>query len=335
MDEGRPIIAITMGDPAGIGAEIILKALLDDALWRNARPLVYGDLDRMQYLAERFAIPVHVAEVESPEGAAGTYPRIDVIDLADIGAEFPFGSPSARSGRAALDYIEAAARDAIGGQVAALVTAPIAKDAIRMAGSKYNGHTDMLADMTHARRHAMTLVAGKLRAIFVTDHVALAEVSARITHKRVLDTIELAAEALTLLGEEGRPIAITGVNPHAGEGGIFGAEETEKIIPAIEAAKSHGINCVGPIAGDVAFHRMYRGDYAIVVTMYHDLGHAPIKMIAMDEGVNWTVGLPIIRTSPDHGTAWDIAGTGQARPTSFKNAYQLACRIVAREGAPL
>jgi 4-hydroxythreonine-4-phosphate dehydrogenase len=322
-----------MGDPAGIGAEVILKALFDDAMWKDAKPLVYGDLERLLTLIDRFSWPIEVVPVDSPADVIGRYPRLEVVDFSNAGPDFPFGAPSVKSGRASLDYIRPAAIAAMEGRVAAIVTAPISKDAIRIAGSTFSGHTDMLAAITRARRHAMTLVAGNLRAIFVTAHIALSQVPSEITRPRVLDTIELAAEALKLLGEDGRPIAVTGINPHSGEMGIFGSEEMEKVVPAIEEAQGQGINCVGPVAGDIVFHRMYIGEFAIVVTMYHDLGHAPLKMVAFDEGVNWTVGLPIIRTSPDHGTAWEIAGTGKARPDSFKAAYRFALNLVKRKQA--
>jgi 4-hydroxythreonine-4-phosphate dehydrogenase len=267
------------------------------------------------------------AGVSSPLQAKGAYPTLEVMDLANAGADFPFGRPSAASGRAALSYIEAAAQAALKGEVAALVTAPISKEAIREAGSKYTGHTDMLAAMTKARRWAMTLVAGRMRANFVTAHVPLAQVSKSITRQRVLESIELAAEALALLGEAGGPIAVAGLNPHAGEAGMLGREEIEAIAPAVGDAQRSGVNCTGPVPGDTVFLRMKNGEFAFVVAMYHDQGFGPIKLVGFDAGVNWTVGLPIVRTSPDHGTAFDIAGTGKARPESMRNAVLLARRV--------
>jgi len=331
MPGDKPLIAVTMGDPAGIGAEVILKAFADDALWRGASPVVYGDLARLNAVAERSAFALELVRVESPRKVDGRYPRLEVVDFANVPRDFPFGSASVAGGRAALDYIEAAATAAIAGEVDAVVTAPISKAAIRAAGSPYAGHTDMLAAMTKARRVAMALVAGPLRAIFVTAHIPLADVPRAVTRDRVLDTIELAGEALKLLGEPGRVIAVAGLNPHAGEVGILGGEEIDSIIPAIQAAQKMSINCVGPVPADTAFYRMSQGEFGIVVAMYHDQGHAPLKLVAFHTGVNWTVGLPIVRTSPDHGTAFDIAGKGKARPDSFKNAVLLARSVVARK----
>jgi len=329
----EPHIAVTMGDPAGIGPEIVLKAFCDDGLWQGAVPVVYGDAARLEWLVERFALPLELRIILEPEEAEGEFPRLDVIDFENVGADFPFGEISAEAGRAALDYIEAAARAALDGRVSGLVTAPISKKAIRGAGSRFSGHTDLLAAMAETHRYAMTLVAGRLRANFVTAHVPYADVPAGVTRRRVLETIRLAAEALEMLGEAGRPIAVCGLNPHAGEGGVLGTEEDESIMPAVKAAQEEGINCEGPIPGDTAFYRMKRGDFAFVVAMYHDQGHAPLKLVAFDTGVNWTVGLPFVRTSPDHGTAFDIAGTGKARGDSMRSAWSLAKRIVTGTGS--
>jgi len=325
----RDVIAITMGDPAGIGAEVILKAFADDALWRGIRPVVYGDLARLRAVADAANIAVEPVAIGSLVEAEGEYPRLEVMDFGKVGADFPFGRGTAQSGRAALSYIEAAAQATIRGAVAALVTGPISKEAIRAAGSPYTGHTDMLAAMTGCLRWAMTLVADELRTMFVTAHIPLAEVPQAVTRKRVRQTIELAAEALADLGEGKRAVGVTGLNPHAGEAGMLGQEEIEAIVPAIEDAQEMSINCVGPVPGDTAFLRMKNGEFGIVVAMYHDQGHAPLKLVAFDRGVNWTVGLPIVRTSPDHGTAFDIAGQWKARPDSMKTAVALAARLAA------
>jgi len=329
MSEAGNTIAVTMGDPAGIGPEVVLKAFLDDGLWQGAVPVVYGDFARLDAMVRALALPLELARVEKPEEAAGRYPVLEVIDFANVDAGLPFGEVRREAGRAALDYIEAAAAAAMAGDVQALVTAPISKEAIRKAGSKFSGHTDMLAAVAGTSRYAMTLVAGRLRAIFVTAHIALADVPGSVTRRRVLQTVQLAAEALELLGEAGAPIAVLGLNPHAGEAGYMGAEESESIIPAIKAAQQEGINCDGPVPADTAFYRMKRGEFAMAVTMYHDQGHAPVKLVAFETGVNWTVGLPFVRTSPDHGTAFDIAGKGKARAESLKSAYIFARRLAS------
>ncbi len=330
----KPIIAVTMGDPSGVGPEVILKAFCNDGLWQGAVPVVYGDLARLRALAKALVLPLEIVPVEEASRAAGVFARLEVIDFDNVGGDFPFATVSAEAGRAALDYIEAAAKDALAGRVAALVTAPISKEAIRAAGSPFAGHTDMLATTAGTNRYAMTLVAGELRAMFVTAHIPLSDVPEAVTKRRVCETIELAAEALVLLGEAGKKIAVCGLNPHAGEAGILGSEEEEKIIPAIKTAREKGINCEGPVPADTAFYRARRGEFGIVVAMYHDQGHAPLKLVAFETGVNWTVGLPFVRTSPDHGTAFDIAGTGKAHSESFRNAYILARRLAAGKSRP-
>lgn len=325
----RKTIAITMGDSAGVGPEIILRTFADDGMWKGVIPVVYGDLGRLSSVAAEALIPIEPVPVPSAADAKGMYPRLEVVDFRNVPADLPYGAWTTESGRAAVTYIEAAAKAAAAGEVAAIVTAPISKEAIRAAGSPHTGHTDMLAALTRCRRYAMTLVAGEMRAMFVTAHIPIVEVPAAITRELVRETIELAAEALSLLGEPGRTIAVAGLNPHAGEGGILGQEELEAIVPAIEDAQAMNVNCVGPLPADTVFLRMKNGEFGIVVAMYHDQGHAPLKLVAFDTGVNWTVGLPIVRTSPDHGTAFDIAGKWKARPDSMRNAVLLAAKVAA------
>jgi len=329
MTEEKSIVAVTMGDPAGIGPEVLLKAFCDDGLWQGATPVVYGDLGRLAATVEQLVLPLEVAAVQNPGEAAGVYPRLDVIDFGNVEAGLPYGQVQPQAGRAALDYIDAAAAAAMARDVQAMVTAPISKEAIRKAGSKFSGHTDLLAAAAGTSHYAMALVAGRLRAIFVTAHIPLCDVPGTITRRRVEQTIGLAAEALETLGEADGTIAVLGLNPHAGEAGYMGTEESESIIPAIKSALQNGRNCVGPVPADTAFYRMKRGEFAIAVTMYHDQGHAPLKLVAFETGVNWTVGLPFVRTSPDHGTAFDIAGTGKARAESFKSAYLFARRLIS------
>lgn len=329
MGEQKKRIAVTMGDPAGIGPEVLLRAFCDDGLWQGAVPVVYGDLARLAATVEQLVLPLEVVALQNPCDAKGVYPRLEVIDFGNVEADLPYGEVQPEAGRAALDYINAAAAAAMAHDVQAIVTAPISKEAIRKAGSKFSGHTDLLAAAAGTSYYAMTLVAGRLRAIFVTAHMPLTDVPGAITRRRVERTIELAAEALKILGEADGTIAVLGLNPHAGEAGYMGAEESESIVPAIKSAQQQGINCVGPVPADTAFYRMKRGEFAIAVTMYHDQGHAPLKLVAFETGVNWTVGLPFVRTSPDHGTAFDIAGTGKARAESFKSAHLFARRLVS------
>ncbi|MFO0752189.1 MAG: 4-hydroxythreonine-4-phosphate dehydrogenase PdxA [Thermodesulfovibrionales bacterium] len=305
-------IAITLGDPAGVGPEIVLKALLAEEVREICTPVVVGDRAVLDEAADRFGV----------RDALG---RAEVLDLGNIGQrDFTKNAPTAEGGRACAAYIEKAVELALRGEVDAVVTAPISKEAMKMAGFPWPGHTEMLAELTGTRDFAMMLVGEPLRVILVTIHTALRNVPALITRERVLGTIALAERACAMLGIAGPRIAVAGLNPHAGEAGIFGTEERDAIAPAVREAQAAGIPVSGPFPADALFHRAYRGDFDIVVCMYHDQGLVPLKMVAFDRGVNVTVGLPIIRTSPDHGTAYDIAWRGEANPSSMIAAVRLA-----------
>jgi len=243
--------------------------------------------------------------------------------------EEPFekGSPTAAGGAASYAYIRRAVEIVLKGEAHALVTAPISKEAFKMAGIPYPGHTEMLAALTGTNRYAMMLCGGPLRVVLVTIHTALRDVPPLITRARVLDTIRLAVAACRMLGLDAPRIAVAGLNPHAGEAGIFGSEEITEIAPAVEDARREGFSVTGPYPPDTLFYRAARGEFDLLVCMYHDQGLIPLKMIAFDTGVNVTVGLPIIRTSPDHGTAYDIAWKGVANPTSMREAIDTALRL--------
>jgi 4-hydroxythreonine-4-phosphate dehydrogenase len=254
------------------------------------------------------------------------------LTLLDLGnaapAECPVGQISADAGRAAVEYVERACDLAMAGTVDAVVTAPLNKAAMNLAGFHYAGHTELLADRTHATRVSMLLVSEKLRVVHVSTHVALAEAIQRVTPERVLAVIELAYESCQALGITQPRIAIAGLNPHAGEGGLFGDQEARAIVPAIQVARTRGWDVSDPQPPDTVFLRAVRGAYDIVVAMYHDQGHIPMKLLAFDSGVNVSVGLPIIRTSVDHGTAFDIAGTGRASAESMLAAIDVALHMV-------
>jgi 4-hydroxythreonine-4-phosphate dehydrogenase len=240
---------------------------------------------------------------------------------------FKKNKPTAEGGRACVSYIKRAVELVISKQVDAIVTAPISKEALKMAGLKWPGHTEMLADLTRTKDYAMMLIGEHLRVILVTIHTALKNVPDLITKQKILKTIRLAKKACNMLGIKNPIIAVAGLNPHAGEAGIFGDEEIKKIIPAVKEAVKEGIPVSGPYPPDTVFHKAYKGNIDIVVCMYHDQGLIPLKMIAFDKGVNVTVGLPFIRTSPDHGTAYDIAWKGIANPSSMIEAIKLAARL--------
>ena len=336
-------IAVTIGDPAGIGPEIVLKALLSKEVTGICRPVIVGDRTVIEEAIESLKIPLVPpfpkgdrfylsSQQESPPlvkgGAGGFSGDIELINIAEIkDGGFEKNRPAAGGGRACAAYIKKAVELASGKSVAAVVTAPISKEALKMAGLRWPGHTEMLAELTNTRDYAMMLVGGPLRVILVTIHTALRNVPALITKGRVLKTICLAKKACDMLGIKDPKIAVAGLNPHAGEAGIFGSEETGEIFPAVEEAQAVGVPVSGPYPPDTLFHKAYRGEFDIIVCMYHDQGLIPLKMIAFDRGVNATIGLPIIRTSPDHGTAYDIAWKGIADPSSMIEAIKLAVRL--------
>jgi 4-hydroxythreonine-4-phosphate dehydrogenase len=320
-------IAVTMGDPAGIGPEVVLKALLQSSELRDfCIPVIIGDRVVMEEAIRLPGLSVKLNIIRTPEEAKATAGSIDMIDLALLNS-FEKKMPTAEGGRASAAYIRKAVELAVNKQVDAMVTAPISKEALKMAGMHWPGHTEMIAELTGTKDYAMMLAGGPLRVILVTIHTSLRNVPDLVTKEKVLKTIRLARKACSMLGIRHPRIAVAGLNPHAGEAGIFGDEETREIVPAIESAAMEGIPATGPFPPDTVFIRAYKGEVDIVVCMYHDQGLIPLKMIAFDKGVNVTIGLPIIRTSPDHGTAYDIAWSGNADPSSMIEALKLALKM--------
>ena len=321
-----------MGDPAGIGPEVIVRALLQSSAVRDSCiPVVIGDRAVMEEAIRLPGLSVKLNIIRTPEEAKVT-PRagdmyVDMIDLAAL-KSFQKKLPTAEGGMASAAYIRKAVELAVNKQVDAIVTAPISKEALKMAGLNWPGHTEMIAELTGTKDYAMMLAGGPLRVILVTIHTSLRNVPELVTKEKVLKTIRLAKKACTMLGIQHPIIAVAGLNPHAGEAGLFGDEEIREIIPAIEAAAIEGIVASGPFPPDTVFHKAYKGGVDMVVCMYHDQGLIPLKMIAFDKGVNVTIGLPIIRTSPDHGTAYDIAWSGQADPSSMIEALRLASHMI-------
>lgn len=316
-----------MGDPAGVGPEVILKAFFQSGEMQSiCRPIVIGDSVVMEEAIHLLGLSVNLNLIQTPEEAQFFHGSIDMIDMAAI-KEFEKKMPTAEGGKASAAYIRKAVELAVNKQVDAMVTAPISKEALKMAGMNWPGHTEMIAELTGTKDYAMMLVGGPLRVILVTIHTAIRDVPDLVTREKVKKTIGLAKTACDMLGIKHPRIAVAGLNPHAGEAGIFGDEEIREIIPAIEAAGREGIRAIGPFPPDTVFHKAYNGEVDIVVCMYHDQGLVPLKMIAFDKGVNVTIGLPIIRTSPDHGTAYDIAWSGKADPSSMIEALKLASRM--------
>jgi 4-hydroxythreonine-4-phosphate dehydrogenase len=319
-------IAITMGDPGGVGAEIIVKALQSADVRNVCVPIVIGDLSVVEAAMALVKLPLKLKRLESPRESKPSRGVIEVIDIGGV-KDTLANRPTAEGGKACAAYIRKAVKLALDKQVDAVVTAPISKEALKMAGVKWPGHTEMLAELTRTKDYAMMLVGGPLRVILVTIHTALANVPGLITKQKVLKTVHLAAKACEMLNIKKPRIAVAGLNPHAGEAGMFGDEEIRRIIPAIREAIGEGLSVTGPYPPDTVFHKAYKGEVDIVVCMYHDQGLIPLKMIAFDSGVNVTVGLPFVRTSPDHGTAYDIAWKGTANPSSMIEAIKLAAKL--------
>jgi len=333
--DDRPLLAITLGDPAGIGPEVVLKALAHTDVYERSRPLVIGDRRILERAAAWLGRSVDVEIVAHP--AAGTYmPRlVTLLDLENAPPDrIPVGEVSAAAGAAAVDYVFRAGDLAMEGDVDAVVTAPLNKAAMNLAGHDYAGHTELLTERTGAERVSMLLIGPNLRIVHVSTHVGLADAIARVTPVRVEAVIQLAHDACQALGIAHPRIAVAGLNPHASEGGLFGNEEAARIEPAIRAARARGLDVSDPQPPDTVFLRAIKGAYDIVVAQYHDQGHIPMKLLAFDSGVNVSYGLPIIRTSVDHGTAFDIAGEGIASESSMLAAIDVAVQMAhARDGS--
>jgi 4-hydroxythreonine-4-phosphate dehydrogenase len=326
-----PRIGITMGDPAGIGPEIIVKALAHNEVYESARPLVIGDVSRLKTAAKILNSPVEIHPVT--DSAIGLYQpgRIDCVDLRAIPDDLPFGRVSPIAGEAAFRYVEKAASLALTGSIDAICTAPLSKEAMHAAGHRFPGHTELLAHLTGTPEVSMMLAAPGLRVVHVTTHIGLIDAIEKIEPGLVERTIERGHTALVSAGIEHPRIGVCGINPHAGENGLFGrGEEEEKILPAVQSCQRRGWDVTGALPADTLFFRAARGDFDLVVAMYHDQGHGPIKVLGLDEGVNITLGLPIIRTSVDHGTAFDIAGSGKADERSLLAAIRYAVDLAPK-----
>jgi len=326
MSEGSPTIGVTMGDPAGIGSEIIVKAY--PRLVERATVVVVGDASVLADAAGRFAPDLAVRRVGSPREARPDPGVVSVVDLDNV-ADHRYGELSRENGEASLAYIERAIELARAGEIDAITTAPINKQATRMAGSEYAGHTGMLADYTDTEEYSMMLVEDELRVTHVSTHVPLRE-ACSLSVEDVASTVRVTDEALRALGIDSPSIAVAGLNPHASDGGLLGDEEAETIEPAVERAAERGVDVTGPYSPDTVYVRAAAGEFDCVVSMYHDQGHIPIKMLGFSgesdavSGVNVTIGLPLVRTSVDHGTAFDIAGEGVASEQSLLDAVSVA-----------
>jgi 4-hydroxythreonine-4-phosphate dehydrogenase len=319
-------IALTMGDPAGIGPEIVARLCAENDL---PRLLVIGDEAMMRRAIGITGVSLAIHAIDSVASARFAPGSIDLLRVGSLPADLPFGKVDARAGAAAYSYVERAIREALAGTISAIVTAPLNKEAMKAAGIHYPGHTEILAEQSGAGSYAMMLANDELRVALVTIHVPLSEVGRLVTIEAELETIRLAHHACLRFGIVKPRVAVAGLNPHAGEHGLFGPEEGAVIVPAIAAARAQGIDASGPWAGDTIFMRARRGEFDVVVAQYHDQGLIPVKYLGVDEGVNITIGLPFIRTSVDHGTAFDIAGTGKADHASLRYALRMAMKMQA------
>lgn len=332
MSTYRPLLAITMGDPAGAGPEIVVKTLNAQEIRPICRGLVIGDAGVMRAAANIVGIPMKIHAVSVPDEMLNDEGTLNVLDLEDVDlSTLVHGRVSASAGKAAYEAIEKGTLLTLEGATDAIVTAPLNKDALNQAGYHFPGHTQILAHLCGVRDAVMMLTADNLRIVHVSTHVSLREACDLVTKERILRVMQLGVDATRSMGVEKPRVVVPGLNPHSGEGGLFGNEEQIHIIPAIEEAKSLGYDVRGPLPPDTAFLRAYRGEFDLVIAMYHDQGHIPIKMAGFEKGVNVTLGLPIIRTSVDHGTVFGKAGKDTADPTSMIEAVKLAttmCRTV-------
>jgi len=324
MNENPPL-AITMGDASGIGPEIVVKALSRNAL----RAVVYGSSLVMADAVRRLGLTIEVRAIATPAEARFAPGCIEVVNATDITALPPLGQVNPVSGKAAFDAVVAAIEAAKAGTVSGIVTAPINKEAMASAGISYPGHTEILADFGGAERVAMMLANDEIRTVLVTIHTSLRSAIEAADYDAQMSAIRLADEGGRALGIAAPRVAVAGLNPHAGEGGLFGDEEIRIIGPAIDAARAEGIDASGPWPGDTVYMHAREGRFDVVVAQYHDQGLIPVKYLGLEKGVNITLGLPFVRTSPDHGTAFDIAGKGLADPASLETAIAYAHRLIA------
>lgn len=321
----RPIIAVPLGDPAGIGPEIVIKALRNQELYRICKPLVIGDLQTLKQIDGIIHSGLDFHVIPGPEQGEYKVGTVDLISLDNITpGQIRFGMVQADAGRAAYQFIVKAANLANSGQIAAMATTPINKEAIKAAGISFIGHTEMLANLTNTQDPLTMFQVYNMRVFFLSRHVSLRKACDLVTKERLLDYIGRCLNALKMLGIENGRLAVAGLNPHNGEHGLFGDEEVYQVEPAIREAQEKSWNVVGPVPGDSVFHQALKGKYDAVLSLYHDQGHIATKTVDFERTISLTIGMPFLRTSVDHGTAFDIAGKGIAGSVSMEEAIRLA-----------
>ncbi len=327
-----PRIGITLGDPAGIGTEIAVRTLADSSIYQLCHPILFGSPDVVSRELKQLGSSSTLKVVSPMDEVSGTAAEVLVVETSGAEALVPYGQISEAGGEAAVKSIKAAVTAALAGEIDAITTAPLNKESMRNAGFHYDGHTELLAELTGCSSVSMLLIGNQLRVAHLTTHSALRTVSGKITEERLREVIRIAFEAMRNYGFENPRIAVAGINPHCGENGLFGDEEIKLMRPVIDSIAATGIDVRGPISPDAVFIEAMANKYDIVVVAYHDQGHIPVKLIERDHAVNVSGGLPIIRTSVDHGTAFDIAGKGIADIVNMKAAIAMAAKMaVGRE----
>ena len=330
----RPTVAITMGDAAGIGPEITVKALADPRVRTWCEPLVLGDRGVLEDAARQAGVAFRFAPVQGPGTGRREDGTVALLDYANVDrARLQMGVLDPALGAAAVHYTREAARLALANALDAVVSAPLNKEAMRAAGFDYEGATAIFAEVAGVTRHAMVLLLGEMRLLLLTNHMSLREACAKVTKARVYEKILLAHEALVEQGIAAPRIAVSALNPHAGEGGLFGREEMDEIEPAIAAARAAGVNAIGPVPADIVFFKTKQGMYDLTIALYHDQGLGAVKLLGFGTVVTLLVGLPFIRTSTGHGTAFDIAGKGIADHTNLVEAIRVAAELGGRRAA--
>jgi len=331
----KPIIGVTTGDPAGVGPEISIKALLKPSIYNICKPFLVGDLSVLEAVSGRLGLNVRFRVIDSPDKIRGERGLIEVIDLKNVDVRsLPIGVASAESGRASIEYIERAVQYALRGEINAIATAPINKRAINLAGSKHIGHTEILAALCGVKEPLTMFWVRGMRIFFLTRHISLIEAVRSVKKDRIVSMTLKIEKALKHLGIEKPKIAIAALNPHASDDDLIGREELEEIIPAVEELRRMGLNVIGPLPADSIFHQAIKHKYDAILSLYHDQGHIAAKTLDFYGTVAVTLGLPFIRTSVDHGTAYDIAWKGLANPRSLFKAVELAARL-SRVYSPL
>jgi len=330
--DDRPVIGITIGDPAGIGPEICVKALLEREVYEISKPVVFGDVCVLKYYVDLLKADAKINVVDDPYKGKFTYGNIDIIDVGEIRdmKEIEIGKISAKAGRASARYVEEATKFALAKKIDAMVTAPINKEAWKLAGVKYIGHTEMLGELTNTKDPLTMFQTGSLRVFFLTRHVSLRQAIEMVKRERILDYIIRCFKMLESIGISRPRLAVAALNPHAGEHGLFGDEEIREIEPAVKEARERGFDVDGPIPADYVFWACLNGKYDAVLALYHDQGHIATKTRDFYKTVSVTLGMPFIRTSPDHGTSMSRAGKGTANHQSLLEAIKVAAYYVRK-----